>query len=154
VLSSGPTPHTPLQVWSFALEAEDGTQIMSRKWDEFRALGPTEITVDIHCVTHWSKFDSDWRGISVDRIFAAAGFEDPPSPFVTAFCDGGYTTNLPVEDLRDERGWSSGSTTVSRSRPSTGDQRASWCRTSISGSPRSGYEDCASWTTTSQGSGR
>ena len=55
--------------------------------------------MDIHCVTRWSKFDTDWRGISVDRIFAAAGLEEPPAPFVMAFCDGGYTSNLPVEDL-------------------------------------------------------
>ena len=65
------------------------------------ALGPTEVTVDIHCVTRWSKFDTDWRGVTVDRIFEAAGLEEPPSPFVMAFCDGGYTTNLPVEDLLD-----------------------------------------------------
>jgi DMSO/TMAO reductase YedYZ molybdopterin-dependent catalytic subunit len=99
VLSAGPTPHTPLTDWTFALEAEDGTQIVSWSWEEFRALGSTEVTVDIHCVTRWSKFDTDWRGISVDRIFAAAGLEEPPSPFVMALCDGGYTTNLPVEDL-------------------------------------------------------
>jgi DMSO/TMAO reductase YedYZ molybdopterin-dependent catalytic subunit len=99
VLSAGATPRTPPHLWTFALEAEDGTRIASWNWDEFRALGPTEVTVDIHCVTRWSKLDTDWRGVSVDRIFAAAGLEDPPSPFVTAFCDGGYTTNLPVEDL-------------------------------------------------------
>ena len=104
VLSAGATPHTPLHAWTFALEAEDGTNIASWNWDEFRALGPTEVTVDIHCVTRWSKFDTDWRGVSVDRIFAAAGLEEPPSPFVMAFCDGGYTTNLPVED---RAGWKS-----------------------------------------------
>jgi DMSO/TMAO reductase YedYZ molybdopterin-dependent catalytic subunit len=101
VLSAGLTPHTPLHAWTFALEAEDGSKIGSWNWDEFRALGSIEVTVDIHCVTRWSKFDTDWRGISVDRIFAAARLEEPPSPFVMAFCDGGYTTNLPVEDLLD-----------------------------------------------------
>jgi DMSO/TMAO reductase YedYZ molybdopterin-dependent catalytic subunit len=99
VLSAGPTPHTPLDAWTFALEAEEGTTIASWSWEEFRALGPSDVTVDIHCVTHWSKFDTDWRGITVERILAAAGLEEPPSPFVMAFCDGGYTTNLPVEDL-------------------------------------------------------
>ena len=104
VLSAGPTPHTPLADWTFALEAEDGTKLASWSWEEFRALDPTEVTVDIHCVTRWSKFDTDWRGISVERIFAAAGLEEPPSPFVMAFCDGGYTTNLPVEDLAGRKG--------------------------------------------------
>jgi DMSO/TMAO reductase YedYZ molybdopterin-dependent catalytic subunit len=99
VLSTGAAPRTPLDRWTFALEAEDGSKIGSWNWDEFRALGPTEVTVDIHCVTRWSKLDSDWRGVAVERIFAAAGLEEPPSPFVMAYCDGGYTTNLPVEDL-------------------------------------------------------
>src|SRR5205085_380342 len=99
VLSAGATPDTSLSDWTFALQAEDGTEIASWSWEAFRALGPEAITADIHCVTHWSKFDTDWRGVSVDRIFAAAGLEDPPSPFVMAFCDGGYTTNLPVDDV-------------------------------------------------------
>jgi DMSO/TMAO reductase YedYZ molybdopterin-dependent catalytic subunit len=99
VLSAAPTPHIPLNAWTFALEAEDGTKLMSWSWEEFRALGPKDVTVDIHCVTRWSKFDTDWRGISVDRLLAAAGLEEPPAPFAMAFCDGGYTTNLPVEDL-------------------------------------------------------
>ena len=44
--------------------------------------------MDMHCVTRWSKFDTDWRGITVDHIFAAAGLEESPSSFVMAFCDG------------------------------------------------------------------
>jgi DMSO/TMAO reductase YedYZ molybdopterin-dependent catalytic subunit len=99
VLSAAPTPHTPLHAWTFTLEAKDGTKMTSWSWEEFRALGPTEVTVDIHRVTRWSKFDTDWRGIAVDQIFAAAGLEEPSSPFVMAFCDGRHTTNLPVEDL-------------------------------------------------------
>ena len=101
VLSAGPTPHTPLGDWTFAVEDEDGTTIASWDWEEFLSLGPTEVTVDIHCVTHWSKLDTRWRGATVDRIFEAAGFEEPPSPYVMAFCDGGYTTNLAVEDVLD-----------------------------------------------------
>lgn len=101
VLSAGATPHTRLQDWNFSLEAEDGSTLSSWNWDEFRALGATEITADIHCVTRWSKFDTDWRGITVDRILEAAGLGEPPAPYVMAFCDGGYTTNLPVEDLLD-----------------------------------------------------
>ncbi len=101
VLSAGHTPLTDRQAWSFALQAEDGTTMRSWTWEEFQRLGPIDVTVDIHCVTRWSKFDTDWRGVTVDRIFSAAGLDDPPAPFVMAFCDGGYTTNLPVEDLLD-----------------------------------------------------
>jgi DMSO/TMAO reductase YedYZ molybdopterin-dependent catalytic subunit len=101
VLSAGPTPRTPTEEWTFALEDEDHTEIASWRWAEFLALGTTEVTVDIHCVTHWSKSDTRWRGVTVDRIFEAAGLEEPPAPYVMAFCDGGYTTNLAVEDLLD-----------------------------------------------------
>ena len=48
VLSAGPTPHTPVDAWTFALEAEDGSPIVSWSWEDFRALGPTDVTVDIH----------------------------------------------------------------------------------------------------------
>jgi DMSO/TMAO reductase YedYZ molybdopterin-dependent catalytic subunit len=99
VLSAGATPSTSFDAWAFALQAEDGTPIASWGWQDFRELGPTDVTVDIHCVTRWSKFDTEWRGVTVDRIFEAAGLQEPAAPFLMAFCDGGYTTNLPVEDL-------------------------------------------------------
>lgn len=99
ILSAGPTPHTPLGEWTFTVEDEDGEALASWGWEDFRALGPTEVTADIHCVTWWSKFGTRWRGVPVDRIFEAAGLDEPPAPFVMAFCDGGYTTNLPVEDV-------------------------------------------------------
>lgn len=99
VLSAGPTPHTPLDEWTFTLEDEDGETLTTWNWQQFRELPATEITADIHCVTHWSKLDTRWRGVSVERIFEAAGVAEPPAPFVMALCDGGYTTNLPVEDV-------------------------------------------------------
>ena len=101
ILAAGPTPPTKLNEWTFTVEDEEGETLASWPWEAFRELGPTEITVDIHCVTRWSKFDTRWRGISVDRVLEAAGVEEPPAPFVMAFCDGGYTTNLPIEDLLD-----------------------------------------------------
>ncbi len=101
VLSAGPTPHTPSDDWTFVIQDEDDTEIASWRWEEFLGLGTTEVTVDIHCVTHWSKSDTVWRGVTVDRILEAAGLEEPPAPYVMAFCDGGYTTNLAVEDLLD-----------------------------------------------------
>ena len=99
VLSAGPTPETPLAEWTFGLE--DGDQrLASWSWDEFQALPQTELTVDIHCVTSWSKLDSRWRGVTIDALLESAELE-PAEPYAMAFCDGGYTTNLPVEDLID-----------------------------------------------------
>ena len=59
-------------------------------------------TVDIHCVTTWSKFDTDWAGVSVDTLLDGV---EPLGGYVTAFCDGGYTTNLPVEDITGGKAW-------------------------------------------------
>ncbi len=103
VLSAGPTPRTLLDEWSFVLRDTDQTELATWRWNEFLALRSTTVTVDIHCVTKWSKLDTRWKGVSVDDLLEAAGV-DPSAPYITAFCDGGYTTNLALEDLLDGRG--------------------------------------------------
>jgi DMSO/TMAO reductase YedYZ molybdopterin-dependent catalytic subunit len=100
VLSAGPTPHTPLEDWTFSLVA--GDERKSWSWEELRALPAETVTRDIHCVTRWSKFDTTWEGVSVDTLLE--GF-DADAPYALAFCDGGYTTNLPVEDLTGGKAW-------------------------------------------------
>ena len=57
--------------------------------------------VDIHCVTTWSKLDTHWQGVTIDTLLEAAGLSEPPTSFTMIHCDGGYTTNLPLEDLID-----------------------------------------------------
>ena len=66
------------------------------------ALPQTEVTVDIHCVTKWSKFDTTWVGVTIDDFLDEAGLEaTQPYAWVTTFTD--YTTNLPAEDVLYER---------------------------------------------------
>src|SRR4051795_2151205 len=67
VLSAGPTPRTPLSRWDLSIDDETG-QLARGTWDEFRALPREPITVDIHCVTTWSKFDTRWSGVAVDTL--------------------------------------------------------------------------------------
>jgi DMSO/TMAO reductase YedYZ molybdopterin-dependent catalytic subunit len=98
VLSAGPTPRVDLAAWRFALAFGNKT-LAQWSWSEFAALPQTDITVDIHCVTSWSKFDTAWRGVAIDALLAAAGLSEPPAPFAMIHCEGGYTTNVPVEDL-------------------------------------------------------
>ena len=97
VLSTGPTPRSSLDDWVFALEHE-GRKLASWSWAEFLQLPQSEITVDIHCVTSWSKLDTRWKGVTIETLLDSAGLE-PPEPYATAHSEGGYTTNLPVEDL-------------------------------------------------------
>ncbi len=101
VLSAGPTPRTPLDEWTFSITGEVDQQ-RSWTWEEFQALPKETPTVDIHCVTTWSKFDTTWAGVSVDTLLEGI---EPLGGFVTAFCDGGYTTNLPIEDITDGKAW-------------------------------------------------
>jgi DMSO/TMAO reductase YedYZ molybdopterin-dependent catalytic subunit len=101
VLSAGPTPRTPLDQWTFTI-AGAVDQERSWTWEEFQALPKETPTVDIHCVTTWSKFDTDWEGVSIDTLLDGV---EPLGGYVTAFSDGGYTPNLPVEDITGGRAW-------------------------------------------------
>jgi len=101
VLSAGPTPHTPLEEWDFTVTGEVESP-RRWTWEEFRALPSETITKDIHCVTKWSKLDTVWEGISVDTLLAEVAHD---ASYVVAFCDGGYTTNLPLEDVTDGKAW-------------------------------------------------
>jgi DMSO/TMAO reductase YedYZ molybdopterin-dependent catalytic subunit len=107
VLSAGPTPRTPLEKWSFLVSAPGGASARWT-WDELTALPRETPTVDIHCVTKWSKFDTRWEGVSVDVLLARAaeqGVVVPGAGFVLAVCDGGYTTNLPLADVTGGKAW-------------------------------------------------
>ena len=100
VLSAGPTPHTPLEEWTFSIEG--GAEPVSWTWDEFQALPSETVTKDIHCVTKWSKLDTVWEGVSVDTLLDGVEHD---AEYVLAFCDGGYTTNLPLEDVTGGKAW-------------------------------------------------
>ncbi len=100
VLSAGPTPRIDTAAWNFAIEHQ-GETLGTWSWDDFMALPQTDLHTDIHCVTKWSKLDTDWQGVTIDDLLSAAGLEAPPAGFVMAWCDGGYTTNLPIKDVLD-----------------------------------------------------
>jgi DMSO/TMAO reductase YedYZ molybdopterin-dependent catalytic subunit len=101
VLSAGPTPRPPLDEWSFTIHGAVD-EAVSWTWEELRALPAETVTVDIHCVTKWSKLDTTWTGVSVDTLLEGVVTE---AEHVTAWSDGDYTTNLPLEDLSDGKAW-------------------------------------------------
>ena len=68
------------------------------RWQEFLQLPPQEFVADIHCVTSWSKFDTRWRGVSMDTLLEQVTL-DPRARYVTAYSYGGYTTNLPIDNV-------------------------------------------------------
>lgn len=101
VLSAGPTPRTPPDQWTFTIEGLVKTAV-NWSWEEFLQLPSQSFVADIHCVTKWSKLDTHWEGVSLDTLFEQIE-ADPSAGYVTAFCDGGYTTNLPLDELRNGR---------------------------------------------------
>ena len=101
VLSAGPTPHTPLATWDFSLGGEvDHPKRWT--WDEFHTLPREMVTRDIHCVTKWSKLDTHWEGVSLDTLLSQVAYH---ASYVIAFSDGGYTTNLPLEEVLNGQAW-------------------------------------------------
>jgi DMSO/TMAO reductase YedYZ molybdopterin-dependent catalytic subunit len=101
VLSAGPTPSVRRQDWTFTI-TEAGQAAKSWTWPELRALPSETITADVHCVTHWTKLGTEWQGVSVDTLLGAV---DTDARYVLAFCDGGYTTNLAVDDVTGGKAW-------------------------------------------------
>ena len=101
VLSAGPTEHVPLDQWEFVVD--DGASALKRwNWKSFRDLPAERVTADIHCVTRWSKFGTSWEGVSLDTLLADVKTD---ARYAMAHSYGGYSTNLPLEDLKNNQAW-------------------------------------------------
>jgi DMSO/TMAO reductase YedYZ molybdopterin-dependent catalytic subunit len=101
VLSAGPTPQVPLDRWAFTVRTESGDE-HAWSWTELTALPTESVTVDIHCVTRWTKLATQWRGVALDTLLEDV---ETAADFALVHSYGGYTTNLPLEDLLDGQAW-------------------------------------------------
>jgi DMSO/TMAO reductase YedYZ molybdopterin-dependent catalytic subunit len=97
VLHYGPVPDFNPATWDFRIwgEVKDEAQWT---WDEFNQLPRSKIVMDIHCVTRWSKFDTEWEGVSV-RTLVDQGIITllPTTKYVLQHAEFGFTANLPIE---------------------------------------------------------
>jgi DMSO/TMAO reductase YedYZ molybdopterin-dependent catalytic subunit len=91
----------PLDTWTFTVDGAVD-EARSWSWEEFQALPSETVTRDIHCVTKWSKLDTVWEGVSIDVLLEGVNTE---AAYLTAHSYGGYTTNLPLEDVIDGKAW-------------------------------------------------
>jgi DMSO/TMAO reductase YedYZ molybdopterin-dependent catalytic subunit len=101
VFSAGPTPSIPLDQWRLTVTGQVD-EPRAWTWAEFRALPSERLTRDIHCVTKWSKLDTVWEGVSLDVLLADL---ETAAEYALVHCYGGYTTNLPLEDLLGGKAW-------------------------------------------------
>lgn len=97
VLHYGPVPRFNPATWDFRLWGEVEQEVRWT-WDEFQQLPHTKITMDIHCVTRWSKFDTEWEGVSL-RTLVDQGLVKlkPAARYVLQHAEYGFTTNLPLD---------------------------------------------------------
>ena len=101
VLQAGPTPRIDLDDWRFTIRDGHGAEHVWT-WTQLKALPSERLTVDIHCVTTWSKLDTKWEGVSLDKLFESV---DTTAEFALVGSYGGYTTNIPVADLVGGKAW-------------------------------------------------
>lgn len=101
VLTAGPTPHVDTATWTFEIGGRTDRDAIFT-WQDLMALPQETFTVDIHCVTTWTKLDTGWTGVSLDALLDGIS---PRSEWVTIRSYGGYTTNLPLADLTDGKAW-------------------------------------------------
>jgi DMSO/TMAO reductase YedYZ molybdopterin-dependent catalytic subunit len=100
VLTYGPNPKFDEKTWDLRVFGEVEKE-MRWTWKTFQELPTVKITVDIHCVTRWSKFDTEWEGV-LFRDFVKLFGVKPTAQYVIAHCDNGYTTNLPLDVMMED----------------------------------------------------
>lgn len=97
VLSYGPTPKFNSEKWDFRVIGML-ERPLRLTWEEFRALPKSAQVSDFHCVTTWSRYDNRWEGVKTRDLIARVALK-PDARHVFVHCDGGYTTNLALEEF-------------------------------------------------------
>jgi DMSO/TMAO reductase YedYZ molybdopterin-dependent catalytic subunit len=97
VLHYGAVPRFDPATWDFKVWGEVETPLRLT-WEQFGKLPRTKLVMDIHCVTRWSKFDTEWEGVAVKTLLDEGLIKlKPGAAFVVQHAEYGYTTNLPLE---------------------------------------------------------
>src|SRR6476619_924396 len=99
VLHYGSVPHVDLTTWDFRVWGEVDAPF-TLTWQQFKELPRKEVHTDIHCVTRWSKLDTTWEGVPIQRILEMAQVR-PTATHVVSHAEQGYTANLPLSVLDD-----------------------------------------------------
>lgn len=97
VLHYGPVPGFNPATWDLRVWGEVETPLRW-SWDEFQKLPRRKINMDLHCVTRWSKFDTDWEGVSLKDLIDSGVIQPKASArHVLQHAEYGFTVNLPLE---------------------------------------------------------
>lgn len=97
VLHYGPVPSFNPATWDVRVFGEVD-EPRRWTWEEFCALPRTRRVMDIHCVTRWSKFDTEWEGVSLKALVEEGWIRPKPSArYLMQHCEYGFTVNIPLE---------------------------------------------------------
>lgn len=97
VLHYGPVPRFDPATWDLRVFGEVEEE-KRWNWDEFQQLPRTKITMDLHCVTRWSKFDTEWEGVALKTLVDSGLIKlKPTAHYVLQHCEYGFTVNVPLE---------------------------------------------------------
>ncbi|HEY9089815.1 MAG TPA: molybdopterin-dependent oxidoreductase [Anaerolineaceae bacterium] len=102
VLHYGPVPSFNPETWDFQVTGLV-EQPLRLSWDEFNQLPRAQVTMDLHCVTRWSKFDTLWEGVAF-RTLVERGLVKPltAAKYVLQYAEYGFTVNLPLDVVMQE----------------------------------------------------
>ena len=102
VLHYGPVPAFNPATWDFRVWGEVEEERMWT-WEEFNKLPRSRVTLDIHCVTRWSKADTVWEGVAVRTLVDQGLIKlKPEAAYVMQHAEYGFTVNLPLEVVLQE----------------------------------------------------
>ncbi len=97
VLHQGSVPRFDAARWDFRVFGLVASPV-KLSWNEFNGLPQTEVLADMHCVTHWSRFDNHWQGVAASDVVKLAN-PLPGAKYALIHAEQGYTANLPLADL-------------------------------------------------------
>ncbi len=97
VLHHGSVPHADLNTWDFRVFGLVG-QPVRWTWEQFLALPQVTVRSDVHCVTRWSRFDNEWRGVLFREVMRYVAAK-PEARFAVIHAEQGFTTNLALAEL-------------------------------------------------------
>jgi len=102
VLDASGAPDITTAGWRFRLGGLVANP-MEWNWEEFQKLPRVKVFSDFHCVTRWSRLGNIWEGVATRELVKQAGGVLPGAHFALAHgYDGGWTTNMPLEDFLAE----------------------------------------------------
>jgi len=103
IFSISLTPKIDIEQWTLRVHGEVDNEL-SLSFSELKSLDNTQITKDIHCVTNWSKLDTNWRGVAISTLLEMTGVKGSAKQILFHSADG-YTTNLDLKETLENESW-------------------------------------------------